>query len=83
VIDPPDGFDAVIEDRYAVVAGHYHDVLIFEGGGPDERSAARMRIRCAGAGLRIGGDGPSVVLLEGSEYVASRLVASDDRGRST
>ena len=33
VIDPPEGFDAAIEDRYAVVAGHYHDVLIFEGAG--------------------------------------------------
>ena len=33
VIDPPNDFDAAIEDRYAVVAGHYHDVLIFEGAG--------------------------------------------------
>jgi hypothetical protein len=26
-IDPPDDFDAVIEDRYAIVSQHYHDVL--------------------------------------------------------
>jgi hypothetical protein len=26
-MDPPDNFDAVIEDRYAIVSQHYHDVL--------------------------------------------------------
>ena len=26
-IDPPDDFDAVIEDRYTIVSQHYHDVL--------------------------------------------------------
>jgi hypothetical protein len=81
VIDPPDGFDAVIEDRYAVVAGHYHDVLIFRGAG--RAFGCKSAGSLSGAGLRIGGDGPSVVLLEGSEYVASRLVASDDHGHST
>jgi hypothetical protein len=80
-MDSPADFDAVIEDRYGIVSQHYHDVLMF-GGGPDERSAARMRVRCAGAGLGTAGDGPSVVHHEGSECVASRLVASDDRGHS-
>ena len=45
VIDPPDGFDAVIEDRYAVVSQHYHDVLIFEGG--------RTSVRLQGCGFAV------------------------------
>ena len=80
VIDPPDDFDAVIEDRYAVVAGHYHDVLIFKGAG--RAFGCKSAGSLSGAGLGMAGDGSSIVLLS-SECVASRLVASDDRGRST
>lgn len=51
---------------------------IFEGGGAGRAFAVRVRVRCAGAGLGMAGDGPSVVHHEGSECVASQLVASDD-----
>jgi len=32
-MNSPDEFDAVIEDRYAIVSQHYRDVLMFEGAG--------------------------------------------------